>query len=827
MLNLLSGTAGAAGLCAWTGEPADEQAVLAGLGVSGTHRFMACLFGGGGAASTGTATTDIDCVTRQSYRRYLGDGVKAGALRELLATLVQAPGERPAAADMPTLWVHVKPGRVAGLDGGLYRVDAATAELVPLCRLDAGLGGNLQYMENRPIHAGSAFSIIFMRDQARATTRQLVHTGHLTQSLLHHAPALHIGLCSTGGARIDLLRRHIDVPANVEAFYCLEGGSISAAQTRTWDNAEFMPLDPALAWRDALRARLPYYMVPSAFVRLKSFPLTANGKVDRKALAQLGMAGAQAPARRELAPPRDELETAVHAAWLGVLEISEAGIDDNLFELGGDSLMATKITAELARTLGLNLPLHKVFADPTIAGMAQQYRALQGQDAPAADDEPAVPGAPATAEQVLGEFAAVSAQLVRDASQDLPLVIDHRHSGDIGSPKAILLTGASGFLGAYVLHELLKRTSADVFCLVRGKDRTQALQRVEANLARHGLEAAQHRHRIHALPGDLARPNLGLAADEHAAVCSEVDVIYHLGAQVNYARTYADLKAANVGGARAIISLAATGKRKGIVYVSSKYVCFGLDERGVAIQRTEGRIAKPDGLFIGYTQSKWVAEKLFERAGDAGIPVAIVRPGQISAAAQGRLHLPDDAFHQLVNLFRRVGTRPHEGEWSDGVIDIVPVDYCAAAVAAIGLRPDSYGRHFHLVNPQPMAMDNFFATLGTLSPRQPGHQALQARSFEEWANDCLNAIHGLDDKVSAFVLEKFFVATEHGRFIKGLFIDARLSRDNVSAALAGSGIHCPAVSVDLWRRYLQTGAGGDAPSPGSDQEVRHAASQPA
>ncbi|WP_161974667.1 non-ribosomal peptide synthetase/type I polyketide synthase [Piscinibacter terrae] len=821
MLNLLSGSARHAGLAAWTGTAADEAMLLDGLSLPGEHRLVAALFGGGHAVPADLPATPIDCVVRQSYRRYLGDGVKAPQLRQLLSTLVEAQGPRAGTADMPTLWLHVKPGRVEGLAGGLYRVDAATAELELLCRLDSGLGGNLQYMENRPIHAGSAFSVIFMRDQAQATMQQLVQTGHLAQTLLHRAPGLEIGLCSTGGARIDLLRRHVPLADSFEAFYCLEGGSITPQQTLAWDNAEFMPLDPVQAWRDTLRARLPYYMVPSSFVRLKSFPLTANGKVDRKALAQHGMAGASAPTERELAPPRDELESAVHAAWLAVLEIGEAGIHDNLFELGGDSLMATKLTAELARTLGLNLPLHKVFADPTIAGMAAQYRALQGSDAMASLPTPT---SPATAQQVLGEFAAVSAQLMRDASQDLPLVIDHRIPGDLGSPKAILLTGANGFLGAHVLHELLKRTSADVFCLVRGKDRTESLRRIEASLSLHGLDAARYRHRIHALAGDLAKPNLGLAADEHAAVCAEVDVIYHLGAQVNYARTYADLKAANVGGARAIISLAATGKRKGIVYVSSKYVCFGLDEHGVAIQQSEDRIARPDGLFIGYTQSKWVAEKLFERAGDAGIPVAIVRPGQISAAAHGRTHLPDDAFHQLVNLFRSVGSRPHDGEWSDGVIDIVPVDYCAAAIAAIGLKAGSYGRHFHLVNPQPMSMDNFFATLRELSTGP----APQVRSFEEWANDCLSAIHALDDKVSAFVLEKFFVATEHGRFIKGLFIDARLSRDNVSAALTGSGITCPAVNVELWRRYLQTGAADGSPPPaGSDQEARHATSQPA
>jgi acyl carrier protein len=119
------------------------------------------------------------------------------------------------------------------------------------------------------------------------------------------------------------------------------------------------------ALRTHLQQRLPEYMVPSALLRLDAFPLTSNAKVDRKSLP--------APdARAELRPyvaPRDELEQQIADLWAEVLRVDRVGIHDNFFELGGHSLLATQLVARVRSTFDVELPLRKLFEQPTVEGM--------------------------------------------------------------------------------------------------------------------------------------------------------------------------------------------------------------------------------------------------------------------------------------------------------------------------------------------------------------------------------------------------------------------------------------------------------------------------
>jgi hypothetical protein len=119
--------------------------------------------------------------------------------------------------------------------------------------------------------------------------------------------------------------------------------------------------------REFLRSKLPHYMVPGAFVRLDALPVTPQGKIDRAALPA---PEADLAPERELVTPRTPLERQVAAVFAEVLEREQVGAFDDFFELGGQSLLATKATARLRDVLGKAVPLAAVFAHPTVAGLA-------------------------------------------------------------------------------------------------------------------------------------------------------------------------------------------------------------------------------------------------------------------------------------------------------------------------------------------------------------------------------------------------------------------------------------------------------------------------
>jgi acyl-coenzyme A synthetase/AMP-(fatty) acid ligase/acyl carrier protein len=130
----------------------------------------------------------------------------------------------------------------------------------------------------------------------------------------------------------------------------------------------------ASALREFLKARLPQYMVPSAFVLLEKLPLNANGKIDRQSLAALAVE-TRAPSKNYIAP-RSETEKAIAAIWRELLRVEQIGADDDVFDLGAQSLMAMKALARIREAFQVNLSLRNLFEHPTVAGLASAIDAL-------------------------------------------------------------------------------------------------------------------------------------------------------------------------------------------------------------------------------------------------------------------------------------------------------------------------------------------------------------------------------------------------------------------------------------------------------------------
>ncbi|HEV7519238.1 MAG TPA: amino acid adenylation domain-containing protein, partial [Thermoanaerobaculia bacterium] len=209
--------------------------------------------------------------------------------------------------------------------------------------------------------------------------------------------------------------------------------------------------------RRYLKERLPEYMVPGTFVLLGAFPLTPNGKVDRRALAAVGPEGSRKPGL--YLAPRTPAEALLARIWAEVLEVERVGIEDNFFDLGGHSLLATRVLSRVARELWVELPVRALFESPTVAGLAARIAA-------------ALPAAASGPRPVArGEGAPLHpCRMPLSFAQERLWFLDRLEPGSAvyGIPAALRLTGAlsqpalaAAFTTVVSRHEALRTTFAE------------------------------------------------------------------------------------------------------------------------------------------------------------------------------------------------------------------------------------------------------------------------------------------------------------------------------------------------------------------------------
>ena len=289
----------------------------------------------------------------------------------------------------------------------------------------------------------------------------------------------------------------------------------------------------------------------------------------------------------------------------------------------------------------------------------------------------------------------MAAKLDLEAEARLDDEIHGSHAPIPEHHQHVLLTGATGYLGAFMLRELLDETSARVTCLVRAKDRDEAGQRLQGALESYQIWHPRYAARIRPVPGDLGKPLLGLSDADFDALASEVDTIYHVGAVVNLVFPYSFLRPANVGGTMEVLRLAARGRGTRVQLVSTAGVFLSPDHAGQPAG--EDMPVAAQQLRTGYLQSKWVAEKLAIEARPRGLPVAVYRPTFIGWHGRTGIYNPKDFVSGMIAVAVQTQVSPE----IDMLADTVAVDYVSRAIVHLARRDDSLGRNFHLCSPHP------------------------------------------------------------------------------------------------------------------------------
>ena len=263
-------------------------------------------------------------------------------------------------------------------------------------------------------------------------------------------------------------------------------------------------------------------------------------------------------------------------------------------------------------------------------------------------------------------------------------------------PRTVLLTGATGFLGIHLLHELLADPGVRVHCLIRAANAAQARERVIATARRYGVGPLDL-DRVVPLAGDLAQAGLGLSPVVFAELARTVDVIHHAGAQVNFIYPYEELRAANVAGTRELIRLAGLARGIPLHYISSTAVLAGFGAAGVRAVTEDTPLDHADQLDMGYVETKYVAEEMLRAAAQAGLPVTVYRPLDVAGDHRTGVWNTATEMCALIRFMADTGLAPD----IDLSLDFVPADLCAAAVRHIATSQPATGRTYHLASPQP------------------------------------------------------------------------------------------------------------------------------
>ncbi|WP_299535910.1 non-ribosomal peptide synthetase [uncultured Streptomyces sp.] len=514
--------------------------------------------------------------------------------------------------------------------------------------------------------------------------------------------------------------------------------------------------------RARLAAALPAHMVPAVLVRLGALPLTPNGKTDRRALPAPGR-----PAPSGGVAPRTARERTLCEVFAQTLGVPEVGVTDDFFALGGHSLLAVTLARRIGERCGRRPSLRALFAAPTVQGVDRLLRGTPGQE-PLPD--------------AAGPDLAAEVRLAPEISRRHHTVPEPARRPARPAPRPFL-TGASGFLGAFLLRDLIEATGGPVDCLVRAGDARSAADRLRANLERYGLWHPRYADLVRPVPGDLAAPGLGLSPEDRAALVRRLGPVLHNGARVNFAAGYAELRAPNVAGTEELLRLLAESASPGMHYVSTTSVYAPVSGPGAGPVTEQTPTGPAPDLPDGYARSKWVAEGLVSLARERGLPVTVHRPGRISGDTTTGACQDRDLLWQLVKGCLQAGAVP---DLPHGSTDWVPVNHVSRAVVALFTSRPAGSETYHFTHPEAPGLDRVFEVAARL-----GHD-LRTVPADHWRT----LVAAQRDNAAQLFLGDASPAAQ------GPAHHRAFDSSRTAAAVEALGVRLPPLTDDTLTRYL-------------------------
>lgn len=434
---------------------------------------------------------------------------------------------------------------------------------------------------------------------------------------------------------------------------------------------------------------LPAYMIPSYFVQLENFQYTPNGKINRKALLPPNFSSED----KEIILPENELEKKIARIFERLLNISPISINDNFFDIGGDSILALRLQLELMNE-NMNVTYSDIFKYNSIKDLSLKISANS-----------------TTSVETNSNYNYSNINTLIQKNEIVSL--GNLEKQPLGN---VALTGVTGFLGAHILDYILTNTNSNVYCLVRKNASNSIEEKVLSRLHYYfgNKYDCEINKRIFIVLSDIAEPNLGLSNRDYKLLQSKICCVINSAAIVKHYGYYSDFEKTNVLGVKNLIDFCENTHKK-LVQISTISVS-GNTLVGKSNQSFENAITYTErNLYVNqsfenvYVKSKFEAEKLvLEEIASKKLDAIILRIGNITNRfSDGKFqpNIEENAFMNRLKAFLKLGIVPDYLSYV--YLEFSPVDYVAKAIVNSVIYANNDISVLHIYNPNHVYLNDF------------------------------------------------------------------------------------------------------------------------
>jgi len=522
----------------------------------------------------------------------------------------------------------------------------------------------------------------------------------------------------------------------------------------------------------------PYHV---GFIKEETLPRSDNGKISilksanlyKEGKLNLINLGEKDNSSKNNEPIEYSTETEKKLGDIIDKEFShKARSNDNLLNLGMDSLEVLGLTTNIENVFSINIPISFIYDNPTIKKIGDYIDiTLSGEDVTILEKDK---------NYLYDEVKLDESIYAREYETENPLM------------KNVFITGTTGFVGAYLINTLIIETKAKLYCHVRAKNQEDGFRRLKENMKYYKLWKDEYKENIIPVMGSLDKPLLGMEEGTYKHLTEIIDTVYHNGALLNFVYPYEKLKDTNVSGTVKTIQFACEGKPKYYNYISS-YSVFDNPSHFKRAVSEDDPLSSCIGYYLSYSETKWVSENIIHIARERGLRAAIYRPGEITGDNKTGIWKYSDSISRTIKSIIQTKTYPD----IDMKIHMTQVDYIAEAIIYISKQGKSYGKAYNLLNSVHISVKELGRIINECGyeTKSIDYDTWKENLFKSYNEHPLKLLESLFKTVKSNPNENFELRTSTMAPI--------LETKNTDNALIGTSIKCEPMNAELIRKYLK------------------------